>query len=62
LPGRGAWLCLGSPECVELARRKDAFRRSFRAPVTAAAVAALWEALAGVCEDRELHDGLNGHQ
>src|SRR3954447_3763420 len=46
LPGRGAWLCrsdegLIAPECLEAARRKDAFTRALRAPVTAAAVEAL---------------------
>ena len=34
LPGRGAWLCAASaPACVDLARKKKAFTRAFRAPV-----------------------------
>ncbi len=33
LPGRGAWLCAGSPECVAEARRRRAFERAFRGPV-----------------------------
>ncbi len=32
-PGRGAWLCRRSPACVDLAIRKRAFDRAFRAPV-----------------------------
>jgi predicted RNA-binding protein YlxR (DUF448 family) len=40
-PGRGAWLCKGSPSCVDLAERRRAFDRAFRAPVGAAAVNAL---------------------
>ena len=41
LPGRGAWLCAGSRGCLELAERRKALARAFRAPVEAAAVAAL---------------------
>jgi predicted RNA-binding protein YlxR (DUF448 family) len=55
LPGRGAWLCRASPECLEHAMRKNAFGRALRMPVSAAAVVELSKALAGVCEDRELH-------
>ncbi|MHB8263578.1 MAG: YlxR family protein [Acidimicrobiales bacterium] len=31
--GRGAWLCVGSVDCVELAIRAKAFRRAFRRDV-----------------------------
>ena len=41
LPGRGAWLCEGSPACVDLAERRQAFSRALRAPVGPAAIAAL---------------------
>jgi predicted RNA-binding protein YlxR (DUF448 family) len=30
-PGRGAWLCRGSPACVDRAIRRRAFDRAFRA-------------------------------
>jgi predicted RNA-binding protein YlxR (DUF448 family) len=33
LPGRGAWLCAGSPACVETALRRRAFDRALRGPV-----------------------------
>lgn len=29
-PGRGAWVCLGSPECFEAAVRRRAFERALR--------------------------------
>jgi predicted RNA-binding protein YlxR (DUF448 family) len=34
-PGRGAWLCRGAPGCIDLAERRHAFERAFRAPVDA---------------------------
>ncbi|MDP9404601.1 MAG: YlxR family protein [Actinomycetota bacterium] len=40
-PGRGAWLCVASPECVDKAERRGAFARALRGPVAAGAVAAL---------------------
>ncbi|MGN6694575.1 MAG: YlxR family protein [Aquihabitans sp.] len=46
LPGRGAWLCLDSPPCLDLAVRRGGFARSFRSPVGSAAVAALRSAMA----------------
>ena len=55
LPGRGAWLCRATPECLEHAIRRNAFGRALRGPVSAGALAELSKALAGVCEDRELH-------
>ena len=33
LPGRGAWVCAGSPACVESAQRRRAFDRALRGPV-----------------------------
>ena len=45
--GRGAWLCAGSPACVDLAGRRGGFARALRRPVDDAAVAALAAALAG---------------
>lgn len=45
LPGRGAWLCAGSPQCVDRAERRRAFDRAFRSNVPPAAVAALREVL-----------------
>jgi len=45
LPGRGAWLCSEGPACVGLAEKRRAFDRALRGPVSAAAVAALYEEL-----------------
>ncbi|MBA2624772.1 MAG: YlxR family protein [Acidimicrobiia bacterium] len=45
LPGRGAWLCAGSPGCVELAQRRGAFARALRGPVDPASVEGLAEAV-----------------
>ncbi|MDL2259646.1 YlxR family protein [Deltaproteobacteria bacterium OttesenSCG-928-K17] len=33
LGGRGAWLCRDKPECLELADKKNAFRRAFKKAV-----------------------------
>jgi predicted RNA-binding protein YlxR (DUF448 family) len=38
LPGRGAWLCVGSLECLDLAVKRRAVGRALRAQVEAAAV------------------------
>jgi predicted RNA-binding protein YlxR (DUF448 family) len=40
-PGRGAWLCRDSPECVEAAIRRRAFERALRHPVARSAAEAL---------------------
>jgi predicted RNA-binding protein YlxR (DUF448 family) len=45
LPGRGAWLCARSPDCLEQADRRSAFSRALRAEVLPAAVDALREHL-----------------
>jgi len=45
LPGRGAWVCRGSQACLELARKRRAFERAFRAPVAVVAVDGLEQAL-----------------
>ena len=46
LPGRGAWLCAGSPACLQRAARRGALARALRAPVSAEAVLARgWEGL-----------------
>jgi predicted RNA-binding protein YlxR (DUF448 family) len=34
-PGRGAWLCRGSLDCLEQAVRRHGFERAFSAPVQA---------------------------
>ena|GEM_PF-2247170 len=47
LPGRGAWLCAGSRECFELARRRRSFGRALASPVSADDVEALGAALFG---------------
>ena len=44
-PGRGAWLCAGSPACLEQAAGRRAFDRAFRRPVAPEAVQALAGAL-----------------
>jgi predicted RNA-binding protein YlxR (DUF448 family) len=38
LPGRGAWLCAGSPACIEAAERRKAFERALRTTVRSEAV------------------------
>lgn len=38
MPGRGAWLCAGSLRCLAVGKRKGAFARALRAPVSSAAV------------------------
>jgi predicted RNA-binding protein YlxR (DUF448 family) len=38
LPGRGAWLCAGSPACIEAAERRKAFERALRTAVQGQAV------------------------
>lgn len=38
LPGRGAWLCRGSPPCVRAAVRRRAFDRALRASPAPGAV------------------------
>ncbi|HWD72378.1 MAG TPA: YlxR family protein [Actinomycetota bacterium] len=46
LPGRGAWLCVESPACVDLAQRRDGFSRALRGRVDQAAVERLQAVLA----------------
>jgi len=38
LPGRGAWLCRGSVECVDTAQKRRAYERALRGPVAGGAV------------------------
>jgi predicted RNA-binding protein YlxR (DUF448 family) len=38
LPGRGAWLCQGSPACADVAHKRRAFERALRGPVAGGAV------------------------
>jgi predicted RNA-binding protein YlxR (DUF448 family) len=47
LPGRGAWLCAGSPACLEVAARRKAFDRALRTTVSPLAVDDLRTTLAG---------------
>ena len=46
LPGRGAWLCAGSPACIEAAARRKAFERALRTTVRSQAVDELKTTLA----------------
>jgi len=46
LGGRGAWLCLDSPSCLDLAVRRGGFARSFRSPVGTSATAELRSTMA----------------
>ncbi|MGH9263946.1 MAG: YlxR family protein [Acidimicrobiales bacterium] len=46
-PGRGAWLCAGSPACVAAAARRRAFDRALRTAVSPEAVDELGTTLAG---------------
>jgi predicted RNA-binding protein YlxR (DUF448 family) len=41
LPGRGAWLCAGSPRCIDLADRRGAFGRALRGAIRQDAINAL---------------------
>src|SRR5205823_10514178 len=41
LPGRGAWLCAGSPDCLEEAVRRRVFSRALRQDVSGAAMGSL---------------------
>ena len=46
LPGRGAWLCAGSPACLQRAARRGALSRALRASVATEAVLTRgWEGL-----------------
>jgi len=47
LPGRGAWLCAGSLECLNQAAQRNAFSRALRSPVSSDDVLALGPELAG---------------
>ena len=46
LPGRGAWLCAGSPACIEAAVLRKAFDRALRTSVHSEAVDELKTSLA----------------
>ncbi|MGC8471793.1 MAG: YlxR family protein [Acidimicrobiales bacterium] len=41
LPGRGAWICEGSPACLERAGRRGALERALRSQLAPGAVDAL---------------------
>ena len=45
-PGRGAWLCAGSPACIDAAERRKAFDRALRTTVHRDAVDLLRSRLA----------------
>ena len=47
LPGRGAWLCAGSLECLQQAARRNAVSRALRSPVSPDEVLALGPELTG---------------
>jgi len=46
LPGRGAWVCSGSPACIDAAERRKAFDRALRTTVHSGAVDSLRSMLA----------------
>ena len=46
-PGRGAWLCAGSPACLEAATRRRAFDRALRTTIRSNAVQDLGTILSG---------------
>ena len=46
LPGRGAWVCAGSEECLEMAARRKAFDRALRTTIRSEAVDELRSTLA----------------
>jgi predicted RNA-binding protein YlxR (DUF448 family) len=45
LPGRGAWLCRGSGDCVVTAQKRRAFERALRGPVAPGAAERLFREL-----------------
>ena len=45
-PGRGAWLCVGSPACLDAAERKRAFSRGLRTEIDLSTVDTLRTTLA----------------
>ena len=49
-PGRGAWLCQDSAECLAAAIQRRAFERAFKAPVETGAAEALRARLEGAEE------------
>ena len=46
LPGRGAWVCAGSPACIDAAERRKGFDRALRTTVHTHAVDDLKTSLA----------------
>ena len=51
-PGRGAWLCLGSPDCVEAALRRNSLGRALRTAVAPDAADDLRRLLGRLDQDR----------
>jgi predicted RNA-binding protein YlxR (DUF448 family) len=47
LPGRGAWLCAGSLDCLHKAAQRNAFSRALRSPVSSDVVLALAAEIVG---------------
>ncbi|MDA8074555.1 MAG: YlxR family protein [Actinomycetota bacterium] len=47
LPGRGAWICVGSPTCLERAGRRGALERALRSQLAPGAVDALVRRIGG---------------
>lgn len=41
LPGRGAWLCVSDPSCLQKATAPERLRRAFRRPIPAGAAKGL---------------------
>ena len=52
-PGRGAWLCAGSLDCLDRAVRRHGFDRAFKAPIGAAVAQRLAAQLRAAWEQRE---------
>ncbi|MHB8221049.1 MAG: YlxR family protein [Acidimicrobiales bacterium] len=53
LPGRGAWLCVDDPGCVERAIRRQAFGRAFGQPVSPESVVDLRRRMVGGAGPRQ---------
>jgi predicted RNA-binding protein YlxR (DUF448 family) len=58
LPGRGAWLCRGRPDCLGRAEQRRAFARALRAPLRPGAIDDLRARLAATGPDGSPPTGL----
>lgn len=60
LPGRGAWLCAGNLDCLDIGTRRGGLARSFRTPLGAGALAELRSTVTATT-GISTHDFVPGH-